>query len=324
MTSKELPDLKLRGLRTFVAVAETGSILEAAKRMRGSSSGISQQISSLETALETKLFDHSTRPMRLTSSGLLLRSHAYKILEAVANAHAELSIHNLSNLRNLTIAVIDDLDTFFTPALVSRLLEWFQGCFVSAYSGRSDQLVESLENREADICISATTPDNVEVFSSIPILTEPFILVAAKGLLDQKQDIIAQLKDAPFIQYSESIPIGRIVTQHLKRVRFNYPRYIALEASRSVIATVVQSRGWSLTTPLNLLDAERFANQIEVVEMPFPAFSRNVFLISRHVELGDLPDRLAEECRSLVTSQVIPRFSGLVPHMSNAIKIIPG
>lgn len=324
MTSKELPDLKLRGLRTFVAVAETGSILEAAKRMRGSSSGISQQISSLEAALETKLFDHSTRPMKLTSSGLLLRSHAYKIIEAVAYAQAELSIHNLSNLRNLTIAVIDDLDTFFTPALVNSLLEWFQGCFVSAYSGRSDQLVESLENREVDICISATAPDNVEVFSSIPILTEPFILVTAKGLLDQKQDTIAQLKDAPFIQYSESIPIGRIVTQHLKRVRFNYPRYIALEASRSVIATVAQSRGWSLTTPLNLLDAERFADQIEVVEMPFPAFSRNVFLISRHVELGDLPDRLAEECRSLVTSQVIPRFSGLVPHMSNAIKIIPG
>ena len=99
---------------------------------------------------------------------------------------------------------------------------------------------------------------------------------------------------------------------------------MALEASRSVIAMVVKSQGWSLTTPLNLLDAERFMDQIDVHEMPFPAFSRKIFMISRQVELGVLTDSLAEECRSLVTSQIMPRFARIVPQMAGVIEIIPG
>ena len=36
------PDLTLRGLRVFVALEETGSIVGAAARIGGSSSGVSQ------------------------------------------------------------------------------------------------------------------------------------------------------------------------------------------------------------------------------------------------------------------------------------------
>ncbi len=322
MMNKNIPELTLRGLRAFVAVEETGSVTQGAKRIDGSSSGVSQQITALESAVGAKLFDRHSRPMKLTPAGQMLRAHAHKIIHAVSSAQADLSKHKLADLRKLTIAVIDDLDTSLTPDLVTRLQHRFRHCFINAYSGRSDQVVEMLQQREADICVSAVVPEDVEGFRSIPILREPFILVTAKGLLDTNEDIIAQLSNTPFIQYSESIPIGRMVTQHIKRLRFKAPRKLALEASRSVIAMVAKSGGWSLTTPLSLLDAERFIPRVDVHKIPFPAFSRYIYLVARSAEFGDLPDKLAEDCRQLVTGQVIPRFGSIVPEMADTIEII--
>ncbi len=248
----------------------------------------------------------------------------HKILDATANAHAELSKRDLVNLPRLTLAIIDDLDTSLTPVLVAILQRRFRNCFVNAYSGRSDHVTKLLQQREAEICVSASVPDNVNDFRTIPILREPFILVTAKGLLKKGQDICAQLSDAPFIQYSEAIPMGKAIAQHLKRVRLEVTQRYALEASRSVIAMVGQAKGWTLTTPLNLLDAERFIPQVDVDQVPFPAFSRTIYLIARRAELGDLPDCLAEDCRHLVRTQVAPRFAERVPRMAEAIEVAKG
>jgi len=324
MANKNHPELTLRGLRAFVAVEETGSISDGASRIGGSSSGVSQQITSLEKSVGARLFDRNSRPLKLTPAGQLLHAHAHKILDATAKAHAELAKRDLVDLPKLTLAIIDDLDTSLTPVLVAILQRRFRNCFVNAYSGRSDHVIEMLQQREAEICVSASVPDDVSDFRTIPILREPFILVTARGLLQNDRDISAQLADAPFIQYSEDIPIGKTIAQHLKRVRFDVTNRFALEASRSVIAMVGQAKGWTLTTPLNLLDAERFISQIDVAPVPFPAFSRTICLIARRAELGDLPDRLAEDCRHLIGTQVVPRFSEIVPHMAGAIEIAEG
>ncbi|MCP4185305.1 MAG: LysR family transcriptional regulator [Hyphomicrobiales bacterium] len=322
MANTKNPDLTLRGLRAFVAVEETGSVSDGARRIDGSSSGVSQQITALEIAVGAKLFDRRTRPMKLTPAGQMLRAHARKILQTVSDAQADLSKHKLADLPKITLAIIDDLDASLTPDLVTRLQLRFRQCFVNAYSGRSDQVVEMLQQREADICVSAIVPEDIEGFTSIPILREPFVLVTAKGLLENNKDIPTQLASKPFISYSESIPIGRTVTQHIKRLRFKAPQKFALEATRSVIAMVIQSDGWSLTTPLNLLDAERFIANIDIYRNPFPAFSRQIYMIARTAEFGDLPDQLAADCRELLSDKVIPRFMDIVPDFDDFIEII--
>lgn len=320
--AKNFPELTLRGLRAFVVVEETGSVSEAAQQLKGSSSGVSQQISAMEKAIGAKLFDRGSRPLKLTPAGQLLRSHAHKILGTVADAQAALSKHDLVDLPKLTLAIIDDLDSTLTPFLVNSLLERFRDCYVNAYSGRSDYMVEMFQQREADICVSAYVPEDIEGFKFIPIIREPFIMVTAKGLIKEGQSVIDQITEAPFIQYSEAIPIGRAITQHLNRIRFNVPRKFSLEASRSVIAMVGHVNGWAITTPLNLLDAERFIPQIDVAPLPFPAFSRDIYLIARAAEFGDLPELLADECRQLITNQINPRFADFVPHLANSIEII--
>ncbi len=316
------PELTLRGLRVFVALEETGSIGGAAGRIGGSPSGVSQQVTALEKAVGAKLFDRRARPVTLTPAGQILRLHAHRILEAVSDAQGELAELNLAILPQISLAIIDDLDASLTPALVLSLQQRFRNCFVDTYSGRSDWVTAKLEKREADIAVSATVPDDTNNFRSIAILHEPLILAAAKGVLRADQDMRDQLAKLPFVQYSEAMPIGRVVAQHLKRVRFNVPRRYAFESSRSVFAMAVQARGWTLTTPLNLLDAERFVPSLDILPMPFPAVSRWIYLTARSEELGHLPEQLADDCRVLLAEHIVPRFAALAPGMAGAIEVV--
>ena len=315
-------ELTLRGLRVFTAVEETGSIGGAAERIGGSPSGVSQQITALEQAVGAKLFDRRARPVTLTPAGQVLRAHAHRILEAVSDAQAELAELKLAVLPRLSLAMIDDLDASLTPDLVLSLQRRFRNCFVNTFSGRSDWVTQKLERREADVAVSAVVPEDTNEFRSIPILREPFVLVVAKGLLRPGEDRRAQLATHPFVQYAETMPIGRLAAQHLKRLRFDVPRRYAFEASRSVFAMVARAGGWTLTTPLNLLDAERFMAEIEVTPTPFPALSRWIYLIARTQELGHLPEQLAEDCRRLVRESIIPRFAEIAPDMAGTIELV--
>jgi len=317
-------DLTLRGLRAFIAVQESGSISGAAKRLNGSTSGVSQQITALEKTVGAQLFDRQTRPLRLTPAGQILRVHALKVLEAVSDAQAELAELNLADLPQLSLAIIDDLDASLTPVIVASLRDRFSGCFVNTFSGRSDWVMNRLEQRKADIAVTSFPPVDANQIRTIPILRETYILVAAKGVIignNSEGDMRDQLLRIPFVQYSDAMPIGRTVAQHLNRLRFNAPRRFAFEASRSVFAMVVQSGGWTLTTPLNLLDAERFLKDIDVFPMPFPSVSRTVSLAARTEELGQLPERLAADCRQLIADRIIPHFADLAPDIKNAITL---
>ncbi|WP_407067936.1 hypothetical protein, partial [Mesorhizobium sp. M8A.F.Ca.ET.213.01.1.1] len=90
----------------------------------------------------------------------------------------------------------------------------------------------------------------------------------------------------------------------------------------SVLAMVVKAKGWALATPLNILDAERFLPDVDIMTMPFPAFSREIYLVARSGELGHLPQQLADDCRQLFRDHLLPRFSAIAPRALPPIQIM--
>jgi DNA-binding transcriptional LysR family regulator len=315
------PELTLRALRIFVALAEAGSVAAAAARIGGSSPGVSQHITMLEAAVGAKLFDRRAKPVTLTPAGQLLHTHALRILSVVSEAQTELAEISLSSLPALNLAIIDDLDASLTPVLVSALQARFSRCFVHAYSGRSDHIIDRLVAREADIAVTTLLPADGQRFIALPILREPFVLVTARGAIAPGADVRNALQTLPYVQYSDQIPIGRRIATHLDRVRMIVPRRFAFEATRSVLAMVVQTGGWAITTPLNILDAELFVPGLDILPLPFAADSRLVHLVARREELGHLPAELARDCRRLVRETLIPRFAAIAPDFDGAITV---
>jgi DNA-binding transcriptional LysR family regulator len=110
------PDL----LRSFVAVAHTGSFTRAAERVHLSQSTVSQHINRLEDLVGKLLFERDTRTVRLTRDGESLQNYAVRILDLMTEAMEHLCAPALSGHVRLGLSE-DFASTGLTAALASFL-----------------------------------------------------------------------------------------------------------------------------------------------------------------------------------------------------------
>jgi DNA-binding transcriptional LysR family regulator len=75
-------------LRAFIAVAEELHFGRAAERLHVAQPPLSRTIQQLERQLGSKLFDRSTRSVRLTAAGQALLEPAHQVMEALRRAEA--------------------------------------------------------------------------------------------------------------------------------------------------------------------------------------------------------------------------------------------
>ena len=313
--------LNLRALRIFIALEEFKSVGKAAESLGLSKSSVSQHITTLERSVGIPLFDRKQKPIALTHAGQVLSLHANRILANISAAEAALADINAGSLPILNFAIIDDLDASLTPVLATTLQERLTQSFIRTYSGRSDHVTKRLINREADIAVTATLPANLDKFEVQELYKEDFVLVVANSKYHPDQDWRTQLSELPLVQFSEAMPTGQMVATHLKRIRLDIPKRFSFETSRSVISTVARTGGWTMATPLSILDASRFSDDIELFELPFPRMLRSVFLINRKDELGSLPEALANTFRQLLRNELVVEFEKIYPSMSGMLEI---
>lgn len=313
--------LTLRGLRIFIMLEETKSVALAAERLGLSKSSISQHITTLEKNVGIALFDRKQKPIALTPAGQVLSLHAHRIVSMSSAAETALADFNALSLPVVNFAIIDDLDASLTPVMATALQAKLSRSFIRTFSGRSDQVTARVQSREADIAVTASISTLADNFEIHELCQEQFLLVVAKGKYQPDVAWRDQLIELPFIQYSESMPIGQIVATHLKRVRLNIPKQFSFETSRSVIATVAKTGGWTLATPLSILDASRFRDSISLYPLPFAALSRTIFLVNRVNELGSLPLSLATTFRTQLHDELLPEFLNTYPNMTGMLEV---
>ena len=75
--------MELRHLRYFDALAEALNFTRAAERLHVTQSTLSHQIRQLEDELGRPLFDRSTKRVRMTEAGEVLRTHLAAALQHI-------------------------------------------------------------------------------------------------------------------------------------------------------------------------------------------------------------------------------------------------
>ncbi len=83
--------MKLDGIAAFVAVAEAGSISEAARRLHLAKSVVSERLAELERLLGASLIRRTTRKLVLTEDGQAFLERAARIVREVEEAAADIA-----------------------------------------------------------------------------------------------------------------------------------------------------------------------------------------------------------------------------------------
>lgn len=79
------------GIDEFVAVAESASFSQAARRLGSSTSSVSREIARLEDRLQARLFYRTTRRVTLTEAGTLMLDRCRRLIQDREEALAEVS-----------------------------------------------------------------------------------------------------------------------------------------------------------------------------------------------------------------------------------------
>ena len=95
--------MKPDDMLTFLAVAEAGSFTKAADVLATPKSNISRKITRLETELNTRLLERTTRSINLTEAGRLYLQHCQRIQEEIEGAR--LSLEKLTTKPSGTIRI---------------------------------------------------------------------------------------------------------------------------------------------------------------------------------------------------------------------------
>lgn len=83
--------MKVEGLTVFIAIADEGSISEAARRLGLSKSVVSDRLAELERSLDARLVQRTTRRLSLTEDGTAFLDRARRIVRDMADAAAEIA-----------------------------------------------------------------------------------------------------------------------------------------------------------------------------------------------------------------------------------------
>jgi DNA-binding transcriptional LysR family regulator len=109
----------LAQLRTFVAVAESGSVSAGAQRVFLSQSSVSEQLKKLEERAGQPLFVRSKQGVNATAAGSRLLDHARRIIAMSEAAFEDLQGRSLDG--ELRIAITD----YYRPHDIARILKAF-------------------------------------------------------------------------------------------------------------------------------------------------------------------------------------------------------
>jgi DNA-binding transcriptional LysR family regulator len=112
--------VNLRQLEYVIAIAETGSFTGAAVRCHTAQSALSYQVASLERELGTRMFDQTSRSVRITDAGRLLLPVAPRTLRDLEAIRAELRGNGSSIRGPLRIGATQTGTRLFDLAVGSR------------------------------------------------------------------------------------------------------------------------------------------------------------------------------------------------------------
>lgn len=197
--------IDLRRLRYFIVVAEELHFGKAAQRLHLAQPPLTRHISALEGELGLRLFDRSTRSVKLTAEGELFLPHARDVLDAVHRAEIASQRAALGKEGKVALGYTSSVplcDAFGT--LIRNFARSFPDIELSLVEASSAQQGRSIKEGLLDIGIG--WKDSFEDYEGCRVKTiaaEPLVVAVSqeRALASEASLAVEQLADETFVLF---------------------------------------------------------------------------------------------------------------------------
>ncbi len=233
-------------LRTFLAVADSGSYTAAATRLGFTQPAVSQQIRVLEAQLgQARLFRRTGQRTRLTHAGEELLSHARELVAVAERAERHMLGLQGQVTGRVSLGCAPSTGERLLPALLAAFRGNHGAVQFSVEVGAAERLVQWLVDRVVQAVVVDEHPRRRSL-DVLPLGREPVVCLAARGhaLLGKKMLQPHDLRELPLIVPQRGTTLRRAIEELFRRrVSAAAPLPIALETDSTTIAAQAAADG---------------------------------------------------------------------------------
>lgn len=182
--------LDLRQLRYFLAIAETGTLAYAARKLNVAQSAVSHHLAELESKLGVALVERHPRGVTLTAAGQKLHEHAQGIILAVARAEGDVRSMSQRTSGPISLGLSHTVTRRIAVPLMRDIKSSLPDILLGLVEAMSMPLTDRLLARELDIVVVYNPPQDARL-ESFRVLEEDICLVGTDTLLGNDTSEIA-------------------------------------------------------------------------------------------------------------------------------------
>lgn len=297
--------MDLRELRTFILVAQTGSLSKASDRLRLAQPALSRQIKLLEEEIGVQLFYRSPRGMHLSGAGEEFFGRISGLVRQIDQSVVDIRSIASKISGQVSLGIMGTLSHVLSVRLVQRVALALPDVSLRIVEGSSNRLIEWLQSGEIDISF-LYGPSTSSHFRTKELLSEELFLIGpANSELSPDHPLrFSQLPKLDLILTSRTRGIRAIVENVAARAKLSLK--IRFEADSLTVLKDLVERGLGYTIlPKSALSSEPHKIPFTVVPLVAPKLRRQIILA--------LPsDRTDTRATSAVVDHIISETAGLI------------
>lgn len=239
--------MDLDHLRTFLVVAERGSISRAAEHLPLTQSAVSRQIQALERTLGAALFSRDGRRMRLTDAGRLLTASGPRILRSVAEAQEAIDAVQDVRRGHLRIGAASTIGTYLLPAALGAFKQAHPGVDITLEISNKAQTLGRLLAGDIDLGFVAPPIDDRELARQKYMVDDLVLVTGPAHPLAGRAGVRArELAEEVFIMRERGSGTREIMEEELLRAGIAIKKTMELGSTEAIKQAVAVNLGVSI------------------------------------------------------------------------------
>jgi DNA-binding transcriptional LysR family regulator len=313
--------LNIARLRVLRELHHRGTLSAVADALSYSTSNVSQQVRVLEKEVGVRLVEPVGRKVQLTPQGLILVSHAEKILEMLERAEAEVSTSLDQPRGTVRIASFQSAALTFIPRMARDLRDLYPELTIEFHQGEPEETLPALQSSEYDLVITEAYPGlpapSAPSIRYSTLFEDPLWLAmddSTAEVLDHGKTIIAQLANIGWAVEAEDSAPRTWVINECRKAGFE-PRIVCSSEDLAVQLRFVEA-GIAVAV-LPGLALEQAAPNIRKFSISSNVQSRSIILAVREVSMEQPAIRAVTSALNRATSgyrQALPSELGPTGH----------